>query len=302
MAGASPPQQQAQQQQHQQQQYGAPHHQHHLGNGGGMGGGGMGGMGGGMGAIGGMGGSAPHMLHMGSSGGPPIQRNGGGGGHGSNGVAVGNSASVTIALPEDKVGVVIGKQVGACVAAWIHGLPSCGLFALQDPCCACCAYSACPHYNWNFYTWLPSAVLPAHNLPALALPVFCLPSFGVQGAVINQIKELLGVSIRISKKGEFLPGSHDRACSITGTPEVRRRRRRGGGRGDRPLQGWLSRWPRHALLCPKLCPVCAPRGLLCPCLHAASPPGFLPCAARTQAVEIAQRLIQQKIDAPQMLA
>lgn len=41
-----------------------------------------------------------------------------------------------------------------------------------------------------------------------------------QGAVINQIKELLGVSIRISKKGEFLPGTYDRACSITGTPEA----------------------------------------------------------------------------------
>ncbi len=38
--------------------------------------------------------------------------------------------------------------------------------------------------------------------------------------MINQIKELLGVSIRISKKGEFLPGTYDRACSITGTPEV----------------------------------------------------------------------------------
>jgi hypothetical protein len=87
---------------------------------------------------GGLGGNAPHMLHLGP-GSAPLPRSGGGGG-----------ASVTLAVPEDKVGVVIGKQ----------------------------------------------------------------------GAVINQIKELLGVSIRISKKGEFLPGSHDRACSITGTPEV----------------------------------------------------------------------------------
>jgi rRNA processing protein Krr1/Pno1 len=81
------------------------------------------------------------MLHMGGMGGmgmapPPAPRAGG--------------ASVTMAVPEEKVGVVIGKQ----------------------------------------------------------------------GAVINQIKELLGVSIRISKKGEFLPGTHDRACSITGTPEA----------------------------------------------------------------------------------
>ena len=106
MAGAPPPQQ-PQHQQHQQQQYGAPHHQHqhHLGNAGGMGGGGMGGMGG----------SAPHMLHM-VGGGLPMQRNGGGGGNGGNGAAAGNGASVTIALPEDKVGVVIGKQVGGAGA------------------------------------------------------------------------------------------------------------------------------------------------------------------------------------------
>lgn len=49
--------------------------------------------------------------------------------------------------------------------------------------------------------------------------------------MINQIKELLGVSIRISKKGEFLPGTYDRACSITGTPEVRRGLLAGGVRG-----------------------------------------------------------------------
>lgn len=88
---------------------------------------------------GGLGGNAPHMLHLGPSG-APLPRGGGGGG----------GASVTLAVPEERVGLVIGKQ----------------------------------------------------------------------GSVINQIKELLGVSIRISKKGEFLPGSHDRACSITGTPEV----------------------------------------------------------------------------------
>jgi RNA-binding protein Nova len=107
----------------QQQQFGGPPH---------------GGMGPGPAALGA---SAPHMLHMGGMGGmgmapPPAPRAGG--------------ASVTMAVPEEKVGVVIGKQ----------------------------------------------------------------------GAVINQIKELLGVSIRISKKGEFLPGTHDRACSITGTPEA----------------------------------------------------------------------------------
>lgn len=107
----------------QQQQFGGP--QHHPG------------MGPGAAALGA---SAPHMLHMGGMGGmgmgPPPPRAGG--------------ASVTMAVPEEKVGVVIGKQ----------------------------------------------------------------------GAVINQIKELLGVSIRISKKGEFLPGTHDRACSITGTPQA----------------------------------------------------------------------------------
>ncbi|EFN54199.1 hypothetical protein CHLNCDRAFT_31755 [Chlorella variabilis] len=99
----------------------------------------------GLGGGGGLGGNAPHMLHLGPGAGAPLPRGGGGGGGGG-----GAGASVTIAVPEDKVGVVIGKQ----------------------------------------------------------------------GAVINQIKELLGVSIRISKKGEFLPGSHDRACSITGTPEA----------------------------------------------------------------------------------
>ncbi|KAL4458465.1 hypothetical protein ABPG75_013330 [Micractinium tetrahymenae] len=112
-----------QQQQQQQQPYGGPMHQGHMG-----------------GPGGGLGGSAPHMLHMGGPISPGPRVNGGAGG----------GATITIAVPEDKVGVVIGKQ----------------------------------------------------------------------GAVINQIKELLGVSIRISKKGEFLPGTYDRACSITGTPEA----------------------------------------------------------------------------------
>lgn len=60
------------------------------------------------------------------------------------------------------------------------------------------------------------------SLVDCVLPLTCAPPphAPVQGAVINQIKELLGVSIRISKKGEFLPGTYDRACSITGTPEV----------------------------------------------------------------------------------
>lgn len=68
----------------QQQQFGGP--QHHPG------------MGPGAAALGA---SAPHMLHMGGMGGmgmgPPPPRAGG--------------ASVTMAVPEEKVGVVIGKQV-----------------------------------------------------------------------------------------------------------------------------------------------------------------------------------------------
>ena len=43
---------------------------------------------------------------------------------------------------------------------------------------------------------------------------------GKQGAVINQIKDLVKVSIRISKRGEHLPGTTDRACEITGSPEA----------------------------------------------------------------------------------
>jgi hypothetical protein len=106
----------------------------------------------GAGLGGGLGGNAPHMLHLGGggAGAAAVQLPRGGGAGAGSGAAVGGGASVTIAVPEEKVGVVIGKQ----------------------------------------------------------------------GAVVNQIKELLGVSIRISKKGEFMPGSHDRACSITGTPEV----------------------------------------------------------------------------------
>lgn len=50
----------------------------------------------------GLGGSAPHMLHVG--GGGPM----GPGGPRANGTAGG--ATVTMAVPEDKVGVVIGKQ------------------------------------------------------------------------------------------------------------------------------------------------------------------------------------------------
>jgi RNA-binding protein Nova len=43
---------------------------------------------------------------------------------------------------------------------------------------------------------------------------------GKQGAVINQIKDLVKVSIRISKRGEHLPGTNDRACEITGAPDA----------------------------------------------------------------------------------
>lgn len=42
---------------------------------------------------------------------------------------------------------------------------------------------------------------------------------GKHGTVINQIKDLVNVTIRISKKGEYLPGTNDRSCQITGTPD-----------------------------------------------------------------------------------
>ena len=85
-------QQQAQQQQ-QHQQYALQQHVHqpqHLG----------------------MGGTAPHMLHMGGGGGG-LPRGGGGGG----GVVIGGF-SATMGVPEDRVGVVIGKQVRVRVSAW----------------------------------------------------------------------------------------------------------------------------------------------------------------------------------------
>ncbi len=37
--------------------------------------------------------------------------------------------------------------------------------------------------------------------------------------VVKQIKEMLGENIRISPKGEFLPGTNDRVCTITGSHE-----------------------------------------------------------------------------------
>ena len=43
---------------------------------------------------------------------------------------------------------------------------------------------------------------------------------GKGGSVINQIKGLVNVDIRISKKGEHLPGTTDRACQISGSPEA----------------------------------------------------------------------------------
>jgi RNA-binding protein Nova len=43
---------------------------------------------------------------------------------------------------------------------------------------------------------------------------------GRAGAVINQIKGLVNVSVRISRKGEHLPGTGDRACQISGAPEA----------------------------------------------------------------------------------
>ena len=37
--------------------------------------------------------------------------------------------------------------------------------------------------------------------------------------VIKQIKEMLGVNIRISAKGEFMAGTSDRVCTISGSQE-----------------------------------------------------------------------------------
>ncbi|GAB4822028.1 hypothetical protein N2152v2_009074 [Parachlorella kessleri] len=42
---------------------------------------------------------------------------------------------------------------------------------------------------------------------------------GKQGQVIKQIKEMLGVNIRISAKGEFMAGTSDRVCTISGSQE-----------------------------------------------------------------------------------
>ncbi|KAL6770806.1 hypothetical protein ACKKBF_B32755 [Auxenochlorella protothecoides x Auxenochlorella symbiontica] len=42
---------------------------------------------------------------------------------------------------------------------------------------------------------------------------------GRGGAVINQIKAVLGVRIRISRRGECLPGTNDRSCEISGPLE-----------------------------------------------------------------------------------
>jgi len=38
--------------------------------------------------------------------------------------------------------------------------------------------------------------------------------------VLNQIKELLNVTVRISPKGEHIPGTSDRFCYITGEGEA----------------------------------------------------------------------------------
>lgn len=79
--------------QQQQPQYGGPLHPGHMGSPGGA-----------------LGGPAPHMLHMGPMS-PGPRANGG---------AAAGGATITIAVPEDKVGVVIGKQVGGQGRA--HGM------------------------------------------------------------------------------------------------------------------------------------------------------------------------------------
>lgn len=43
---------------------------------------------------------------------------------------------------------------------------------------------------------------------------------GKEGVVIKQIKELLNVAIKISRKGEYLPGTTNRACHISGAPDA----------------------------------------------------------------------------------
>lgn len=55
---------------------------------------------------------------------------------------------------------------------------------------------------------------------SLAVPEACVGAvIGKQGAVVTQIKDLMKVDIRISRKGEYLPGTNDRTCRITGAPQ-----------------------------------------------------------------------------------
>lgn len=43
---------------------------------------------------------------------------------------------------------------------------------------------------------------------------------GKEGTTIKQIKNLVNVDIQISKRGDFLPGTNNRACQISGTPDA----------------------------------------------------------------------------------
>ncbi len=40
---------------------------------------------------------------------------------------------------------------------------------------------------------------------------------GKGGSIINQVKETVGVEIRIARKGEYIPDTTSRKCTITGT-------------------------------------------------------------------------------------
>lgn len=114
-------------------------------------------------------------------------------------------ASITIGLPEDRVGVVIGK--GGQVRMGNDG-GWCG-----SRCGGLCAgyKRGCKRVESSRVSGHPSGLL------SLKSPLACPCCSPLQ--VINQIKELMGVSIRISRKGEFLPGSADhRSCTISGDP------------------------------------------------------------------------------------
>jgi KH domain len=121
-------------------------------------------------------------------------------------------AEVTIPVPEARVGAIIGKggEVSYHCFFWTlmckHWVASEGAWP-QVPVCLDRVRDRTFHLPLNHRWFVEDCSLSEH-----------CDAFDFQ--VISQLKNVVGVRIRISERDDFVPGTRDRKVTISGAPEA----------------------------------------------------------------------------------